>query len=638
MARRNLLGACLAFIVTCAAASTDTVPFEVKQWLAGGEYQRALSWLSEASGQGNPRAALLLAKLYQRGDGVPENSERAAALLTVAAEANLAEAQYLIGLHHEDEGDRAASIRWLRAAADQGHSRAKARLDKRPSTGSASAYAYIEAGDIPDPAVLSRLDPMQADDSGATPLIHAVKHGRFQWVRAMLADRADVTTIIGQRDLLGNTALHHAAQLADVPMLQMLLELGADTRAKNDQAATALHLAVAATDAAPARMLLRFGADFDAPGKGGWSSRMLAERSSNSAIASLAGPRKRTSTDLDLASENTDQLLFHAARNGNAELISDLVGTGVRLEQTDDAGNTALNVAARFGQTAVVQQLLAAGASHTTSNANGHSPLMQAAAGSHAGIVEALLRAGAQPDTTDTKNRSALHHAISGKCVDCVSHLLDMSANVSQRDANGDSALVLAAKGSLVDVGRSLTAAGSPIELGDNQQRSPLWWAVSAQSLPFAELLLEAGATLAPNTDGVNPLHVATQFDSDALVDLVLDAATSEVIGARTTTGNAAINLAAFHDNAHAVTRLIDAGADVESATPAGDSALITAVNARAIASARALIEAGASLNRRNDQRMSARVLIEEIDEPAWQRLLDDAPSEIESLIGRITD
>ncbi|MEQ8232980.1 MAG: hypothetical protein RKL32_14825, partial [Gammaproteobacteria bacterium] len=63
----------------------------------GGRAEEVVPALAEAANAGEPGAAALLASLYQRGDGVARNHERAAALYLVAARAGDAEAQLNLG-------------------------------------------------------------------------------------------------------------------------------------------------------------------------------------------------------------------------------------------------------------------------------------------------------------------------------------------------------------------------------------------------------------------------------------------------------------------------------------------------------------------------------------------------------------
>ncbi len=97
-----------------------------------GRAADAVPALAEAANAGEPAAATLLASLYQRGEGVARNLERAAELYAVAARAGDAEAQFnLANMYLLGEGvepDEAWALTWYRAAADQGHALAARNL------------------------------------------------------------------------------------------------------------------------------------------------------------------------------------------------------------------------------------------------------------------------------------------------------------------------------------------------------------------------------------------------------------------------------------------------------------------------------------------------------------------------------
>ena len=90
----------------------------------GQESQQGRAWLEAAAAKGEPAASYNLALLLLTTDTAADIA-RAAALLRVAAEAELADAQHALGvLHLRGHGvprDSAAAARWLRKAADNGN-------------------------------------------------------------------------------------------------------------------------------------------------------------------------------------------------------------------------------------------------------------------------------------------------------------------------------------------------------------------------------------------------------------------------------------------------------------------------------------------------------------------------------------
>jgi len=90
-------------------------------------------------------------------------------------------------------------------------------------------------------------------------LIEAVKAGRAEVVRALLADPSDVAA----RDADGTTALHWAVRADETGIVQMLLDAGADPGAATRPGVTPLMLAVRRGDWPMVRLLLRRNAAAD---------------------------------------------------------------------------------------------------------------------------------------------------------------------------------------------------------------------------------------------------------------------------------------------------------------------------------------------------------------------------------------
>lgn len=114
---------------------------------------------------------------------------------------------------------------------------------------------------VDDPRYLEALLEYKADPNtpntvtGASPLVSALMGGRESQFAALLDARADVN----QRDRLGNTALHQAAKINDLPRAERLLRAKANPAIRNQQGATfqdymrAIDPALLTPDAARAR-------------------------------------------------------------------------------------------------------------------------------------------------------------------------------------------------------------------------------------------------------------------------------------------------------------------------------------------------------------------------------------------------
>ncbi len=97
-----------------------------------GDYARARQAWGALAEQGDPVARFNLAMLYQQGLGVPREPARAAGLLSAAAAAGYAPAQYQFGLVRlsAEPADLDGAVFWLSSAARQDHAMAAYRLGR----------------------------------------------------------------------------------------------------------------------------------------------------------------------------------------------------------------------------------------------------------------------------------------------------------------------------------------------------------------------------------------------------------------------------------------------------------------------------------------------------------------------------
>jgi hypothetical protein len=90
-------------------------------------------------------------------------------------------------------------------------------------------------------------------------------------------------------------------------------------------------------------------------------------------------------------------LLFQAARNGDAELLQEAAEGGAPPDLANQNGDTLLMLAAYHGHERAVRVLLQAGASVDQLNDRGQTPLGGATFKGFTDVVEALLEFGADP-------------------------------------------------------------------------------------------------------------------------------------------------------------------------------------------------------------------------------------------------
>lgn len=207
--------------------------------------------------------------------------------------------------------------------------------------------------------------------------------------------------------------------------------------------------------------------------------------------------------------------------------------------QTSKVGETALIYLATENATEAVRFLWAHGADINETNSFGETSLMMAASLGHVELVKFLLERGANVHAADGSGDTALH-----------------------RVGNEDN------PGELVD---TLVAAGAEVDVLNNTDETPLFWAACRGNCQVVERLLVHGANVhARALFDETPMHQIGNGPVEELVDLLLRYGAE--IGARAEDGSTPIHNAAFSLSPRAVKVLLDRGANKTTLTDEGKS------------------------------------------------------------------
>jgi ankyrin repeat protein len=278
------------------------------------------------------------------------------------------------------------------------------------------------------------------------PLIDAVKRQDRIAVSTLLDRGADIAAAEGD----GATALHWAAQLDDVAMLELLLEAGADPNAATRFNVTPLELAGNNGNAAAIERLLAAGADPNAASREGHTP------------------------------------LMSAALSGRLPAVRALLAAGASVDAAESwRGQTALMLAAGEGHVDVVEALLAAGASVTARSKAGFTPLLFAVRNAEIDAMKALLARGGHANDVASDGTSALNVAIVNAFYEAAAVLLDHGADPNLPDARASPLHTIAwlrEPGSTGDAGVGELPPAAPLPTG------------SVTSLELAQQLLDHGA------------------------------------------------------------------------------------------------------------------------------------------------
>ena len=165
--------------------------------------------------------------------------------------------------------------------------------------------------------------------AGDAPLADAAMRGDRAGVQSLLAQKADVNAAQGD----GTTALHWATYRDDLEMARMLIQAGADLKAKTRLGEmTSLFMAAKNGNRAMLELLLEAGDDANATSTTGTTPFMLAAASGKADAVTVLLDHEAAVNATDITSGQT-ALMFAAARN-RAEVVKVLAEHGADLNAT----------------------------------------------------------------------------------------------------------------------------------------------------------------------------------------------------------------------------------------------------------------------------------------------------------------
>jgi len=435
-----------------------------------------------------------------------------------------------------------------------------------------------------------------------TRLLDAVKRQDRAAITALLKERIDVNA--SQPD--GTTALHWAAYRDDAATVEALVRTGAKANAVTDAGVTPLWLACSTNASATVvRLLVDAGANPNlAPNTGETPLMWCARTGALDSIKALVS----RGADVNAREKSADQTaLMWAVVAGHPDVVeallelradvrartkvtTELVYKGFRyitsppaqsegiIENMKRGGFTPLLFAAQQGQRASAELLIKAGADVNDVDASGASVLVVAAHSGHGALAQVLLDRGADPNAA-AAGYAPLHAAV----------LL------------GDAPLVQALLAKKADPNAPLKA-GTPVrKYGVDYALSaawigatPYWLAAKFAEPEIMRLLAQSGAdTRRGMPDGTTPL-MATLTGSIGLGDR------RERFQTEAQTAVAApLEVEA---TVKAASAAIELGSDLNATTKAGDTALHLAATRGINPVVKALADAGAGLEIKNQR------------------------------------
>ncbi|MCH8825080.1 MAG: ankyrin repeat domain-containing protein [Planctomycetes bacterium] len=472
----------------------------------------------------------------------------------------------------------------------------------------------------------------------ATPLMWAVSRGKPEAARFLIKAGADINAkakygitplmvAIGTIPTIGSDLL---------PCVKILIEAGADIETSDGRGRTAMFYACG--DASPLeyprkellteKYRIESMRSYIRPHFGGAIG--LSWLVPNRVVRSRQGDAHRLATLIEAGANanarnrNGKTILMQAASTSDSQRIRLLLDAGADFTPKTKYGWNALLVAALYGNSEMFAQLLTASieANNINLDKNGGDLLCKAASSEEDADqkVRLLLDAGADPNSLGRNGRRPLLSSFGGRAATI---LLEAGADPTVFDRKGNSALILAARSGSADALKMLLEHNFDIERRSNERLQPTALILAArshhESSEKIKLLLEAGAEIdiklrdgttalliAARTGNMNAMQVLTTAGAD--VNVVDGGPIKGENGSTYREGQKGMTPLMYVANRgasstflckqtgeDAVQSLLAHGAEVDIATPSGETALIFSIRSEHPKAVQLLLDAGAN-------------------------------------------
>ncbi|VDO60891.1 unnamed protein product, partial [Heligmosomoides polygyrus] len=327
-----------------------------------------------------------------------------------------------------------------------------AKISETDSAGATALHLALsngsksEAHDKTVQTLIRRGSDLTTADAHGRVCIHlAAYHGDRNLSSLFGATCIDVQLRSGSRayidciDADGRTAFQLAAIHGHLPVVDILLTLGADEAHKDNDGAVALHYAVAHGDVMLCRALAT-SVTVHATDRSGSHPLINACQSDNEEVSSLGA-------NVEQLSLNGQSALRVAALSGNAKIVRLLAEHITDWEQQDMDGTPLVHTLLINKQTAMAELLLTLGAFISARDAHGRTCAHVVCAINDMCGARMLRRLAASFEAVDSGGRTPLLTAVWNCHLEMAAYLLEtIGVNPNSVDEQGASALSVAAQ------------------------------------------------------------------------------------------------------------------------------------------------------------------------------------------------
>jgi ankyrin repeat protein len=390
--------------------------------------------------------------------------------------------------------------------------------------------------------------------ASAIDLFQAAEAANISAARSILQTNAAAALLT---NLGGETALHVAVRKRNAGLVRLLLEYKPNVNAADDSGFTPLLNAAENGELPLVEALVQHGADLAARNKANNGAFALAAGSTNRMLLEWLAEKLPVLDPKDKVAA-----LQAACGHGRLASVRWLLQKGVPAAVTNSLG-TPLHFAS-MGPDMIARVRQGKQSQWPDGETGPEEDYVQ--------IVSLLLTNGAEVDAVGYEGRTPLHEACTGGCLPTAKLLLRHRANVRARTDLGKTPLHQSAAFGNYRLVELLLANGADLEARDNYGFTPLREAASTGNLTSLKALLahDAKVTVYDRRYGATPLHWAAMSTNVSVVAALLDAKAN--INARDMGQRTPLHQAASLGREPIVRLLLERGAKVSVMDAAGDT------------------------------------------------------------------
>ncbi|CAO3658530.1 unnamed protein product [Rhizopus microsporus] len=230
-------------------------------------------------------------------------------------------------------------------------------------------------------------------------------------VERILKEQPDLD--INTKDTHGDTILHYASRMHNLPVIDLLVQYGADIEAVNEHGRRPIHEAIDSEDCIA--YFIDHKVDVNAMKRGDWTPLMIAASKGNRKVVEML---VKAGALLNRTTKDGRTALYLAVQEGHidmAKYLADIYPEAIA--QPTKSGRLPVQAAASLMHETAAYEItshllsLAPSSVLTHRDHSGRNLLLDAAVSQNLKILKYLLDQGADPNDRDALGRSIIHHA-----------------------------------------------------------------------------------------------------------------------------------------------------------------------------------------------------------------------------------